>query len=248
MPTNRVDELLYDSAAALRLVDKELDELRTVAPDGALSTGGARCACGAAIVGGPDSTESALVGVPEVLRRANEEISKMLTQLRSNRVALEEATADRLQQTHDKIREVTSATEVAATGILDGLDRAHLLLDELDTDARSVPTVRGAELRQQLRDEVFALMGHMQFQDITTQQLNYAGSILLDLEQRLGDVQQLFEPGAATGVPRDGTSVPSASRAATIDQADRVIYAPDASLDQPELRQALADRIFTGRK
>ncbi len=242
MSINRANELLYDSAAALRIVDKELDELRTVAPDanGSVAEGDAsdarECSCGGsgpAVAATP--VDGALGTVPDILRRASDEIAKMLTQLRSSRVALEEATADRLQQTHDKIREVTSATEVAATGILDGLDRAQLLLDEMDTDAEPTPTLRGADLRQQLRDEIFSLMGCMQFQDITTQQLNYAGSILLELEQRLSDVQHLFEAREI-----EASAIPQSSSA--------MVFAPDASLDKSEIRQALADEIFTGGK
>lgn len=222
MDKNRTSELLYESASALRRVDQELNAL------GAIPALAAVPSPAIGVAGGDPETSGGLAVLPAILQRANEEIAAVLRQLRSSRLAIEEATADRLQATHEKIREVTSATEVAATGILDSLDRASTLVDELDADAEGSPTPRGVELRGQLRDEIFGMMGCMQFQDITTQQLNYAGSILVDLEQRLGEILRLFEPNVID------TPAP----------AGEVIYAPDASLERSEERQSLADAIF----
>jgi hypothetical protein len=124
MTARPASELLYDSEAALRLVDSAIEEIRE-----------------------PDS------------RRA---------------------TADRLRQTQATIREVTSAIEVAAAGIMAGLERSLALVE--GTDARPESERRGA-----LRDELLAMIGRLQFQDITTQQLHCASSVLTELEHRLAD-------------------------------------------------------------
>jgi hypothetical protein len=60
-----------------------------------------------------------------------------------SRDMLERTTVENLQVTHDKLAEVTSATEVAATDILDGLDRSLALIDRLDEEEGRDPR-RGA--------------------------------------------------------------------------------------------------------
>ena len=76
-----------------------------------------------------------LAAMPLILQRANAEIAGVLRALRDCRTQLEAATHDRLDVTRAKLREVTSATELATTDILDGLDRASGLIDRLDSAA-----------------------------------------------------------------------------------------------------------------
>jgi chemotaxis regulatin CheY-phosphate phosphatase CheZ len=225
--TNRALELLYDSEATLRLVDHELDELREFTTEPAPPP----------IVdpADPAAAVGALAMVPVILQRANAEIASVMQSLRQCRSQLESATTDKLQITHEKLREVTSATEVAATDILDGLDRAHALLDEMDADAATHDgSPRGHELRGRLRDEVFLIAGHLQFQDITTQQLSYASSVLVEMESRLSEIARLFDPrryGAPELPPVAMDLLPTFSR--------------DASFVDAEGRQRVADQIFT---
>lgn len=231
MTTNRAMELLYDSEATLRLLDHELDELRGFT-DG---TSPAHPGAEPVPVGEPDPA-SALAQVPMILLRANREIVHVLDSLRQCRTQLESATTDKLQITHEKLREVTSATEVAATDILDGLDRAQSLIDELDADAEETGNAseKGKELRNRLRDEVFTITGCLQFQDITTQQLAYASTVLTEMETRLSDIARLFDPNryGAPELPAPAAGQP-------------VVFSPDASFVQGDGRQAVADEIFT---
>jgi chemotaxis regulatin CheY-phosphate phosphatase CheZ len=218
MSMQRVKELLYDSEATLRLLDNQLDELRDPEPS---------------VIATAQQSEremSALGSLPAILERANFEIQSVLGSLRASRTALEAATMDKIAVTHEKLREVTSATEVAATDILDSCDRAQGMIDELDSlDAEGIEG-RAGELRGHLRDEIFQMMGSLQFQDITTQQLAYASSVLTEMENRLIDIAKLFD-----------------SR--TIDQAVQAIapnttFDPNATTRDAETRQALADQIF----
>ncbi|HEU4630504.1 MAG TPA: hypothetical protein VFS08_12215 [Gemmatimonadaceae bacterium] len=234
MTTNRALELLYDSEATLRLVDHELNELRELT--------GADDAVGAAEqAAGPQALDPmdgpiALAMIPSVLERANAEIVNVLGSLRQCRSALESATSEKLQITHAKIREVTSATELAATDILDGLDRAQSIIDEMDAEAAKdgEGSPRGRELRDRLRDEIFSVTGCLQFQDITTQQLAYAGSVLVEMEERLSEIARLFDP-RRYGAPE--LPVPSAPPV-------QPTFSPDAAYRDATARQAMADQLF----
>lgn len=228
MTNNRAMELLYDSEASLRLVDHELDALREF-------TDGVQDNIAPPTAGQPTPT-SALALVPGILQRANAEIVNVLQSLRQCRSALENATTDKLQITHEKIREVTCATETAATGILDGLDRAQVLIDELDAEAdgNGDGSDKARDLRNRLRDEIFMMTGHLQFQDITTQQLTYAASVLVDMESRLSEIARLFDPRryGAPELPAEPRPIPAT-------------FTPDATITNVEERQALADSVFT---
>lgn len=237
MTTERAMELLYDSEASLRLVDNELDALREftegvsesiATPAAGNGTPEPECTLGS-------TPTSSLALVPGILQRANAEIVNVLQSLRQCRSALESATTDKLQITHEKIREVTSATETAATGILDGLDRAQTLIDELDAEAEQSGdgSEKARDLRNLLRDEIFMMTGHLQFQDITTQQLSYAASVLVDMEGRLSEIARLFDPRryGAPELPADPRPVPTS-------------FTPDATITNAEERQAVADAVF----
>ena len=219
MTSSRAHEILQESEVALRLVDNQLSELRQH----------------------PQHRQPGLADLPGILERANAQILTVLTRLRDTRAALQNSAIEKFQATHDKIKEVTSATEDAATNIMDACDRASQMVDELDgIDAAAEPDrVRGAEVRNNLRDEIFMMMGALQFQDITTQQLNHASAVLVDMEQRLIDVAKLFDSSA------EGLS--SISHAAHI-APNAETYDPHATTQNAEGRQAIADSIFTAIK
>jgi hypothetical protein len=72
------------------------------------------------------------------------------------------------------------------------VDRAIVELKPESVDADSA--TRAAEVRGTMRDELFGLMNHLQFQDITTQQLAYASSLIMEMEDRLAQLIKLFDP------------------------------------------------------
>lgn len=227
MPTARTNELLYDSQATLRLVDQELDALGA----------GPRASHAIAEVQKPTSLPTDALGLaalPFILDRANAEITAVLGRLRESRTALRQATDEKLQRTHEKLREVTSATEVAATDILDSLDRAGSIVDQLDAEDEGKGSENAFALRATLRDEIFGMMGALQFQDITTQQLSYASSVLVDLEERLSAVAEMFEVNGST----------TETVAAKEPPVGPVTFDPQATTRDAERRQALADEIL----
>lgn len=217
MTSSRAQEVLYESEATLRLVDQELTGLHDVRDEA------------------PTIPTISLSDLPNILEQANAQILNVLARLRESRAALQTTALERLQTTHEKIREVTSATEDAAINIMDACDRATQMVDELDTIDQAETPDRGkaTEIRSTLRDELFLMMGALQFQDITSQQLAHASSVLVDMEQRLLDVARLFDHNV------DASHLLSHN-----DAPDEKTYDPNATTRNAEGRQALADEIF----
>ena len=230
MTARHANELLYDSEAALRLVDSAIEDLRTLPRT--TGTVAERTANGNVrdILSSSGSLD--LVGLSQILAQSYGEIVKVLGSLRESRTVLERTAVEKLHHTHDKLREVSNATQVAATDILDGLDRAVALVDDMDSKAKDGDADRGADLRNRLREELFSLMGCMQFQDITTQQLTYASSVLTEIESRLSQLATILDPtGLQVAALAPGSSGP-------------VTFDAMASMDNAESRQAVADQIF----
>jgi chemotaxis regulatin CheY-phosphate phosphatase CheZ len=204
------EALLLDSAASLRIADRivrELGDGDAVDPD----------------------DPAGVAALPGVLLRAYMEIVSILESLRRSRSILEKNAMERLQLTHEKLREVSSATEIAATDMLDGLDRALVLVDRMDEAPDASKDTRGL-----LRDELFRVISCLQFQDITSQQLHYASTVLEDLEQRLNSLVRLIDHSLPEEAPTNGhvTKITGAT------------FDPNASTRDATTRQAVADEIF----
>ncbi|HEX6631097.1 MAG TPA: hypothetical protein VF048_08400 [Gemmatimonadaceae bacterium] len=186
---------------------------------------------------GPDA--ALLTAMPLVLQRANAEITSVLRTLRDCRSQLEAATTDRLDATRAKLREVTSTTELAATDILDGLDRASSLIDQLDAPPPDGASgAEGPALRGRLRDELFTVTGCLQFQDITSQQLAHASTVLVEMESRLAGVVGLIASS------RGDQPAPAPRRETPRDTP--ALHAADASYVDAASRQSVADSVFAG--
>ncbi len=90
------------------------------------------------------------------------------------------AGVDGLRQLDSRIRDVSAATEAAATDIFESVTRAVALVERLGAaGAAERPRVLEA-----LDGELAAVTSRLQFQDVTTQQLGQIASILADM--RLG--------------------------------------------------------------
>ncbi|MGI8507754.1 MAG: hypothetical protein ACR2MQ_00340 [Gemmatimonadaceae bacterium] len=213
MPSSRVTEVLYDSETVLRLVDREIEELCEAQPEG-----------------------NHLAVLLAVMQRANMEIEQVLRTLRESREVLQDVTLREIHDSTAKLAEVSSATELAATRIMDGLDRAQGLIDHLDEidgcAAGGDATVKAAAVRSRLRDELFAIMGSLQFQDITSQQLGHVSRMLADVERRLYATTAILDGGVANAALINAESVP--------------IFAESASTRNAGQRQAAAGVVVWG--
>ena len=222
------EALLDDSEATLRQVKGVLSDFAGHGTDSSQDVGGN----GIDLADPPEGLEDLV----KMLVTTYSEIMEVIEALRQSRGLLEEQSMERLQQTHGKLVEVSSATEVAATGIMDGIDRALTLVDELEPDAEESES-DGAEAREQLRQELHQIMDLLQFQDITSQQLGYASSVLFDIEKRIVQVSELFN----SRIGLAGLELSSDAAAQELSET----CDPNASTLDAEERQALADEIFT---
>ena len=234
---NRVpNDVLSDSEAALRMMDAILEELQ----------------------GGKDRDEAALDhAVGQVMQRLEAvtpgspdlaalvmhvylDVIETLRILRRTRSALERATVEQVQATQQKLREVSSTTELAATDMLDGLDRAIAMVDRLEALAADrQDDEESKNVRAELREELYRLIVVLQFQDIAAQQLSYASSVLRNVEQRLERVVGLLDEADLVSSPDSEGEAPDQAHERTR------TYDPAASMLDAEDRQALADEIFT---
>jgi hypothetical protein len=108
------------------------------------------------------------------------------------------------------------------------------MVDDLESAEADDDRSRAGAVRDRLREEIFGMMGALQFQDITTQQLAYAASVLSETEARLLQIARLFDPAAAFA----GLAAPA---------PDPRTFDPRATTHEAETRQALADEIFVVR-
>lgn len=196
----------------------------------------------------------------DILEAAYGEVMNIVESLRESRGLLEKAAMERLSSTHQRLAEVSSATEMAATGMLDGLDRSLVLVDHLETadsSETSPDDERGPDaIRDELRDELHQLIGLLQFQDITSQQLGYATGVLQDIEERMLRIAKVFDltggkPGAAAAPVVDISPAPAeamgellAGNEGNTKGKDFDVCDPEASNFDADSRQALADEIF----
>lgn len=217
MSNSRIAEVLYDSETMLRLVDSELDELRDDAREAGLRGNN--------------------VGVLlAVMQRATSEIAQILCTLHTSREALQGVTLQEIHDSATKLGEVSTATELAATRMMDGLERAHTLvdrLDEIDSPGHlGDAAIEAAVVRAKIRDELFAVMGSLQFQDITSQQLGHVAQMLRDIESRLQAISSLLSGGDADAAIMASNQVPT--------------FSESASTQNSFERQAAADALFWG--
>ena len=175
-----------------------------------------------------------LNALPRVLLMAYTTISDALSGIRLTREAIHTHTVQRLHDSHSKLTEVSTATESATMEMMNGLDRSLAIIAELEQGKVSDPA-----LFDRLRDEVNGMFNHLQFQDITTQQLAGVAQFLDDIELRIAGVVGLFDT-ALGGPGQAGVS------AAPLDSRN-LAFNPDASLRETEARQALIDAAFGPR-
>lgn len=226
MTGNAARELLLDSEATLRMAMAAAGDAARAADLAGIAP--------ARTPGATDAAVVPLAALPDLILRVYHEIDSMVERLRESRGALRRAAVEKLHHTSEKLQLVTSATEVAATDIMDSVDKALGLVDDLENRTGGDASDEANALRAAIRDELYAVMTHLQFQDITTQQISHASAMLGEMEQRLATLSHVFDP-RTLGFPVDDEPTVASTT-----------FDPQASIDgQPE-RQALVDEIFGG--
>lgn len=174
-----------------------------------------------------------LNALPRVLLAAYTTISDALSGIRLTREAIHTHTVQRLHDSHNKLTEVSSATESATMEMMNGLERSLAIIAELEHGKVADPASF-----DRLRDEVNQMFNHLQFQDITTQQLAGVAQFLDDIELRIAGVVGLFDHALGGPAQADPAAAP-----VHLDSRN-LAFNPDASVRETEARQALIDAAF----
>jgi hypothetical protein len=178
MPLHICSERLYDFEATLRLVDNALDELRVLGVD----------LVGTERQADPENGACAAPVADLMPLRVYREVQEGLHSLRHGRSILE------------RTSEAAAGADLVSTGsALSGLDRALTLVARFQGAA-------GAETGalEPVREEIELAMDCLRTRGVTEQQLTYAASILLDMDNRLVQLAEMLDPyGTNTGRQRD---------------------------------------------
>jgi hypothetical protein len=178
------NEVLLDSEASLRLVDRALTDL-------GVSRVGADGEAGEAIA---HDASPAVLELVSLLPRVHAEISDVIRNLRLSRDALRRAGLDRLHQPNERPHEVFEATEVAATEMLARLDRALAMVEALEAAEEKSSGGPAATIRSGLRGELTHAIDRLRLQDFTSRQLQSASNALTEMEERLSLLARIFDP------------------------------------------------------
>lgn len=231
MTTSRsAPEVLYEGESTLRRVDSALQGLRLHSEELTQDT--------QQISDSLLTSPGGLNTVVDTLARAYSSTKQLLERIRESRGIIERASVERLEHMGTKLKEVTSATEVAATDLMNGIDAALAKVARLDALAETGAPEERRAVHAALRDELQNLYDHMQFQDITSQQINYASSVIADVEARLRQLVAVMAPFAPDA---------EALAAATPAHGGAITFDPHATTEQSAERQALADQLFRTR-
>lgn len=169
---------------------------------------------------------------PTVTASGGTEVSTLLAQLAAatarldaQKQVLEEEAAPQIRHSEDRLRDVSATMEAAATSLLDGFGSLSQLVTELG--ALALPA-EARPLLARLAEGVLDLTLHMQFQDITSQQLRYVESVL-----RATEAQLLCAAAEGTGQSVAGRT-----------ENAPVAFDPRASAKPSPHRQASIDALF----
>jgi hypothetical protein len=211
------DELLYDSEASLRLVDHAIEELSDLGAEPDEETRGFL----EHVVAQPGGLHE----LSRTLLRAYAETIGVVTRIRQSCGMLDNEGLDRLEQMRGRLHEISNATETATTDILDTVTRAIAIAERIDGAAEGE---RG-RLVVSLKEELAGVSTHLQFQDITAQQLGHLANLIADMRHRITHVVTMFaQPDANPDMPGG-------------------VYDPNASTSGSAAGQAVADEIFAVR-
>ncbi|MEO7083145.1 MAG: hypothetical protein ABI442_19015 [Gemmatimonadaceae bacterium] len=164
------------------------------------------------------------------LLRAYAESVGIAERMREGRTVMGQATIEKLHLMDGKLGEISSATEVATTDILNGLNRSVELVDAVLEDDGTAAG-RAVALTN-LRDELYGVMEHLQFQDITAQQLKHMSSLLYEIRSRMNVLVKVFAPYLIS------------DPLAPVAQALAGTFDPDATTANVTARQAVADEVY----
>lgn len=178
--------------------------------------------------------------LPAIILRAHAEINEILGGIRLTRSAIQAHAVERIRDTHNRLTDVTSTTENATLELMNGLDRTIELVNSLEQKANGHTSTDGYQV---LRDQVSALYNHLQFQDITAQQLQGVTHSLMELEVRVTALSALFDQDLVNSL-QGGTPRNAQENGSSADLA----FNPDATMKRTVADQEMIDETFKGAR
>ncbi len=154
------------------------------------------------ILEGIKEINTELSDVPITLDKTYDIIKDIINSVSQSRAQLKGAVEGLIKQTGDQITKVTSATEEATNKMLDVSDtlteKQNTLIEKIDKIIEEKPDLTSLfeEIKEDIysqQDDTFMILDHLQFQDITSQQLEGAFSMLGQIEEKLLLIAKLLE-------------------------------------------------------
>ncbi len=146
----------------------------------------------------------------------------------------------------NQLDKISEQTEAATNHMLDLIEKMSIREDEVISGLRELRKLlpENSEKMIKLMDNIiekvdlnvndaFTLMNALQFQDITSQQMNHAAALLEEIEVKLIQIQEVF--GSATKADLDG---------AVSHKKKGRVYDPHADLYEKKTEQKDVDSIF----
>ena len=140
--------------------------------------------------------------VPISLDKTYDIIKDIITTVHISRNQIKGAVDGLIKKTGEQLVKITSATEAATTKILDVSDalteKQNDVIDKLDALLESKPELEEKieDIKNDIysqQDDTFMILDHLQFQDITSQQLEGAFGMLVQIEEKLLIIANLME-------------------------------------------------------
>ncbi len=147
------EQLLYDSEASLRLVDQAIEELDASGAELDVDSHG--------FLVHVMAQPGGFAELSRTLLRAYAETFTIVQRIRDS-CDMADSDADRLQQMHGRLREVSAAPVNASNGILDSVNRASALVERIE----HADDAERKQLIAQLKEELNGVPTHLQFQDL----------------------------------------------------------------------------------
>lgn len=150
-------------------------------------------------------------------------------------------------QATDQLDKISEQTEQAAQKMLDvvesitqreesvvaDLERIHELASDKDAEIAALAESASKQARLNL-DDAFTMLDALQFQDITSQQMDHAASLLEDIESKLNDILSMV------GHKTDNSSMNKARK--------QRAYDPHADMYDKKTDQRDIDSLFEAQK
>ncbi|MCE5272164.1 protein phosphatase CheZ [bacterium] len=183
-------------------------------------------------------------------------ISNVVSDLELSEEELKKSSKKILTRVSEQLEKVTESTQMAVNSVLNRIDqiceRQNTIFEQIvnlreklserksESEPESMMEVlsRIENLENEIQGEAFEIMNEMQFQDITTQQIQLAQQLLEEAKQKLLDFRQImtaFSEGAS-------------SNAREQMKAARTTFDPGATMKDRDIRQKLADDVSSDFK